>query len=381
MSGEPEYPVSRPSLGSLEMAYVFEAVSSGWISSLGSFVTRFEAEFAEFCGTDHAVSVSSGTAALHLALHALGIGRGDEVIVPDLSFIATANAVLMTGATPVCAEIEPHSLCLDPAALAPLITTKTRAIIPVHLYGQRADMVAINRIARDHGLVVIEDAAEAHGAAIGTRRVGGWGTCAAFSFYTNKCLTTGEGGMITTNDSALAARLRHLRDHAMSPDRRYWHDEPGFNYRMTNLQAAIGCGQMARAEQMKGARRRVVRSYRRYLGKRPGLTLNRSVAGTSPACWMVCLEVDGFAAPDRDRLADRLRARGVDTRPYFNPMSAMPFLPTADTPVAHAISGRGLNLPTYADLQDADIARICAIVTEEVARCTASAQHASVGHV
>ena len=240
-----------------------------------------------------------------------------------------------------------------------------------------AAMAAINRIADDHGLVVIEDAAEAHGAAIGARRVGGWGACGAFSFYANKCLTTGEGGMITTNDADLADRLRHLRDHAMSPDRRYWHDVPGFNYRMTNLQAAIGCGQMARAEAMLVERHRIFAAYQRHLGKRAGLSLNRCAPGVSHAYWMICVEFEGLEASDRDAIAKRMLARGVDTRPYFFPMSEMPFLPDAATPVAHAISKRGLNLPTYTELGDKDIARICAILTEELAATRKASQSLS----
>lgn len=369
MTAAPTYPVSRPSLGPLELEYVTDAVRSGWISSLGAYVTGFEAEFAAFCGTLDAVSVSSGTAALHLSLHAHGIGPGDEVIVPDLSFIATANAVLMCGATPIFADIDPQSLCLDPSAIAPLITRRTRAILPVHLYGHPADMVAISRIAADHGLVVIEDAAEAHGAAIGTKRVGGFGACAAFSFYANKCLTTGEGGMITTNDPALALKLRHLRDHAMSPDRRYWHDVPGFNYRMTNLQAALGCAQMTRAKALLDHRRRLFAAYSAALGDVPGVRLNRTAPGAQNAYWMICLEVAGHNAAQRDALADRLRHRGIDTRPYFHPMSAMPFLPDADTPNAHIAAQQGLNLPTYADLSDTDVAEICAILRDEVTIC------------
>jgi perosamine synthetase len=193
-------PIYEPWLGEREEAYVLDAVRSGWISSLGKYVTQFESMFADFCGVDHAVSVSNGTTALHLALHALGIGPGDEVIVPALTFVASANAVTYTGARPVFADVDPVTWCIDPADVARLISPRTRAIIPVHLYGHPAAMDEINRLADLYSLTVIEDAAEAHGAIIGGRKVGGWGRIAAFSFYANKTITTGEGGMLTTDD-------------------------------------------------------------------------------------------------------------------------------------------------------------------------------------
>lgn len=359
------YPVSMPHLGGREVSYVTDAVQSGWISSLGAYVSRFEADFAAFCGVDHAVTVANGTVALHLALHALGIGTGDEVIVPDLSFIATANAVLMVGARPIFADIDPDSLCLDPARLEALITPRTRAIMPVHLYGHPADMAAINAIAQAHDLHVIEDAAEAHGSAIGVGRVGSFGTCATFSFYANKNLTTGEGGMVVTNDHALARELRELRDHAMSPQRRYWHDRMGFNYRMTNLQAALGCAQMEQVEGFLRIRRALFAGYAERLSDIPGLRLNREAAHTTNSYWMICAEVEGADAIRRDRVCGALRARGVDTRPYFYPMSDMPHFADdpetrADTPVAHRISAGGFNLPTYLTLQPEDLDTICA---------------------
>ena len=357
------YPVSLPSLTGNELAYVTDAVQSGWISSLGAYVSRFEDEFARFCGVEHAVSVANGTVALHLALHALGIGPGDEVIVPDLSFVATANSVLMTGATPVCRDIDPDSLCLDPARIVALLTPRTRAIMPVHLYGHPADMDAINAIAARHRLLVIEDAAEAHGSAIGSARVGSMGDCATFSFYANKNLTTGEGGMVVTRDPALARELRQLRDHAMSPTRRYWHERMGFNYRMTNLQAALGCAQLEQAEGFLAARRALLEGYRERLSGVPGLRLNREAPGTVNSFWMVCVEIEGADEVRRDAIRDALRTRGVDTRPYFYPMSDMPYFDgKADTPVAHRLSACGFNLPTYLALEPGDLDVICEAV-------------------
>jgi perosamine synthetase len=356
--------MSRPSLSDLEERYVMDAVRSGWISSLGTYITRFEQGFAAFCGVEHAVSVSNGTVALHLALHALGVGPGDEVIVPDLSFIATANSVLMAGAVPVHCDIDPATLCLDPRLIEAHITPRTRAIMPVHLYGHPAEMPAINRIAERHGLKVVEDAAEAHGAAVEGRRVGGLGHCATFSFYANKNLTTGEGGMVTTNDAALADRCRYLRDHAMSRQRRYWHDEIGYNYRLTNLQAALGCAQLERSAELLGARQQLFEHYRKEMAGVPGVRLNRTAPWAVNTYWMICIEIDGFNAARRDALAAELKRRGVDTRPYFFPMSDMPYLPKSDTPVAHAVSQRGLNLPTYVGLGEADVADICGRLKE-----------------
>lgn len=353
------FPISRPSIGELESDLVTRAVKSGWISSLGEFISKFEDDFADFCGCRHAVAVSNGTAAIHLALKALHIGQGDEVIVPDLSFIATANAVLASGAKPVFADIDRNTLCIDPATIERTVTSRTKAIIPVHLYGHPADMDAIRDLARPLGLKVIEDAAEAHGAAIGGRRVGSLGDCGIFSFYANKILTTGEGGMITTNDPVIAARSRLLRDHAMSKQRRYWHDEPGYNYRMTNLQAAIGCAQMARSAELLRKRAEIFAWYTERLAGVKGISLNRRAPWAEPSYWLICAEFDTLDEAMRATLMSRLADAGVDTRPYFYPMSDMPYFERADTPVTHEIYARGINLPTYFDLTANDVEVIC----------------------
>lgn len=353
------FPISRPSIGELESDLVTRAVKSGWISSLGEFISKFEDDFADFCGCRHAVAVSNGTAAIHLALKALHIGQGDEVIVPDLSFIATANAVLASGAKPVFADIDRNTLCIDPATIERRVTSRTKAVIPVHLYGHPADMDAIRDLARPLGLKVIEDAAEAHGAAIGGRRVGSLGDCGIFSFYANKILTTGEGGMITTNDPVIAARSRLLRDHAMSKQRRYWHDEPGYNYRMTNLQAAIGCAQMARSAELLRKRAEIFAWYTERLAGVKGISLNRRAPWAEPSYWLICAEFDTLDEAMRATLMSRLADAGVDTRPYFYPMSDMPYFERADTPVTHEIYARGINLPTYFDLTANDVEVIC----------------------
>lgn len=348
-------PISKPSVTEREVELVSDAVRSTWISSLGKYIDQFEAEFANFCGTKYAVSTSNGTVALHLALVALGVGKGDEVIIPDLSFVATVNTVLHAGATPVFADIDPHNLCLDTDKLESYITPATKAIMPVHIYGHPSNMPLINAIAEKHGLLVIEDAAEAHGASIGGQLVGSFGHCASFSFYGNKNITTGEGGMITTNDDQLNQRLRFLRDHAMSKEKRYWHTECGYNYRMTNMQAALGCAQMERAEKLLQARVNIFDQYQSYLGNDERISLNRTSPWATNTYWLICLELNGYDAAKRDMFIQKLRELGVDSRPYFYPMSTMPYLTPANTPVAHAKSAIGLNLPTYVDLTAEEI--------------------------
>ncbi len=357
-------PISQPSISEMEISYVTDAVKSGWVSSLGPYIEDFERSFAEYCGTKYALTVSNGTTGLHLALLAVGIGPGDEVIIPDLTFIATANAVAYTGARPVMVDIDPETLCLDPGAVERAITPRTRAIIPVHLYGHPAAMDAINMIASKNDLVVIEDAAEAHGAEYKGRRVGSLGRCGVFSFYGNKIITTGEGGMITTDDEVLCQTAKRLRDHAMHPNRRYWHGEIGYNYRMTNLQAALGMAQLTRIDEFSRRRREIMEWYRAGLGHRAELRLNCEATWAANAYWMVCLEVDGMNESSRQSLMADLRARDVDSRPYFYPVSDMPMYPSANTPVAHRVSPRGINLPTFVALSREKVDYICAAVEQ-----------------
>ncbi len=346
-------PVSEPDIGELEVRYVTEAVRSGWVSSIGPFVERFESDFAKFCQVKHAIAVSNGTTALHVALLALGVGPGDEVIIPDLTFVATGNAVLYCGAKPVLVDVSPDTWCIDPAEVEKAITTRTKVILPVHLYGHPADMDALLALARPRKIAVLEDAAEAHGAKCRGKVVGGIGDIGCFSFYGNKILTTGEGGMVTTNDDHLAARVRFLKDHAMDPKRRYFHPEVGYNYRMTNIQAALGCAQLERADELLAKRRGVMDAYREGLAGLDGVQLNPHASWADPVPWMVCLVQDRVPA---DVLAARLRDQGIDTRPFFVPMHELPTFRSAlalALPQADRLAGRGLNLPMAASL-DAD---------------------------
>jgi perosamine synthetase len=352
-------PISQPSITSKEVAYVTDAVKSGWVSSIGNYINIFENEFAKYCGTKYAVSTSNGTTALHLILAALNISKNDEVIIPDLTFIATANAVRYTGAVPVIADIEKDTLCIDPEAIKKSITAKTRVIIPVHLYGHPANMVEINKIAKENNLIVIEDAAEAHGAEINRRRVGGFGLASAFSFYGNKIITSGEGGMITTDDEALFNRCRFLRDHAMSDTKRYWHTDIGFNYRMTNLQAALGTAQLERINELTERKRLIFKWYSGFLSDFNSVKLNYTAEWAKNAYWMVCAEINNFDEKKRDNFISQLKDNGIDSRPFFYPISDMPFNYTANTPVAHNKSKIGLNLPSFFDLKKDQVEYIC----------------------
>ncbi len=358
-------PVAEPVLTGNELAYVTDCVTSSWVSSIGKYIPRFEEEFARFCGVRYGVATSNGTTALHLALAILGIGPGDEVIVPTLTFIATANVVRYTGATPVFADSEPRTWNIDPADVARKITRRTKAIIPVHLYGHPAEMDAINALAREHNLVVIEDAAEAHGAAYQGRRVGALARLAAFSFYGNKIITTGEGGMLTTDDDALAEQARWLRDHGMSPTRRYWHPVIGYNYRLTNLQAALGVAQMERIEEFIARKRAIATLYSDLLRGTPGITLPPEAPWAKNVYWMFSILVDDAFGLGRDPLMAHLKSRGIDSRPFFHPIHTMPPYATGTSlPVAERLSRQGINLPSSVALTDDDVRRVVRAIQE-----------------
>ena len=353
-----KYPISQPTIGDKEAAYVLDAVQSGWVSSLGPYIEKFENAFAGFCHAKYALTTSNGTTGLHLALLACGIGPGDEVIIPDLSFIATANAVTYTGAIPVFVDIEESTLAIDPLCIERAITPNTKAVIPVHLYGHPANMGAINTLAKKYNLAVIEDAAEAHGATYQSKPVGALGSCGVFSFYGNKIITTGEGGMIVTNDPDIYERAKILRDHAMSPNKRYWHNETGYNYRMTNIQAALGLAQLEQIDSFIEKRMQILAWYKNALGEHENIRLNREVSWANGVPWIICAEIANLDDVTRSALMESLRLKGIDTRPYFYPMSDMPMFEVAATEMAHAIAKKGINLPTYLELTKSDIDHI-----------------------
>ena len=358
-------PVYAPFVGDREKEYVLEALESTWISSKGEFLDRFEREFAAFAGAAHGVAAANGTVSLHLAFAALGIGPGDEVVVPTLTYVASVNAIAYTGATPVFVDADPVTWNLDPARLEAAITPRTKAIEVVHLYGHPAEMDPILAIAARHGIPVVEDAAEAHGALYRGRPVGSLGTVGSFSFFGNKIITTGEGGMLVTDDADLAARARHLRGQGVSPVRTYWHDEIGFNYRMTNIAAAIGCAQLERVEQTLAAKREIARWYRTRLDGVPGVGLRRDADWASPVHWMVCVLVEPLI---RDPLIASLAARGIDTRPFFYPAHTLPMYRTDATfPVAERLGASGLNLPSWPGLTEAQVDEVCSALVAGLA--------------
>jgi perosamine synthetase len=358
-------PVSEPLLEGNELAYVSDCIRSGWVSSLGKYIPEFEQQFARFCGVKHGIAVSNGTTALHLALVSLGIGPGDEVIIPTLTFIATANAVYYTGATPVFADSENRTWNIDPADVARRITPRTRAIVPVHVYGHPVDMGPLLELAAKHNLWVVEDAAEAHGALYGDRRVGSLGKVGVFSFYGNKIITTGEGGMLTTDDDDLAERARFLRDHAMSPVKRYWHTEIGYNYRMTNIQAAMGVAQMEKIEEYIQRKRKIAILYNEALAGIPGVSLPPEAPWATSVYWMYSILVDAPYPLSRDQLMEALRCRQIDSRPFFYPIHTQPpYSVAGELPVAECLSRQGINLPSAVTLSVADIARIAAVIRQ-----------------
>jgi perosamine synthetase len=359
-------PVAEPSLGERELLYVSECVLTGWVSSAGPFVTRFEELFAKFTRTSHAIAVANGTAALHLALLGLGIGQGDEVIVPTLTFVATANAVSYTGARPVFVDSEPSTWTIDTKLIEEAITARTKAIVVVHLYGHPAHLDAIFDVAARHGLPVVEDAAEAHGALYNGSPVGGLGAVGVFSFYGNKIVTTGEGGMLVTNDDELAEKVRLLRAHGMSSERRYWHPVLGYNYRLTNIQAALGVAQMERIDELVAAKRRVARLYAEGLGGVPGIELPPEAVWASSVYWLYSVLVDEDAfGMSRDELIDRLAAEGLETRPVFTPLHLQPLYTTgAHLPVAEHLAATGLSLPSAAGLSEEQVRRVTELVVE-----------------
>jgi perosamine synthetase len=359
-------PVAEPSLGERELLYVSECVLSGWVSSAGPFVTRFEELFAEFTGSRHAIAVSSGTAALHLALLGLGVGPGDEVIVPALTFVATANAASYTGAQPVFVDSEPGTWTIDPELIEGAITPRTKAIVVVHLYGHPADLDPILELAGRHGLPVVEDAAEAHGAGYKGNPVGGLGAVGVFSFYGNKIVTTGEGGMLVTDDGELAEKVRRLRAHGMSTERRYWHPVLGYNYRLTNIQAALGVAQMERIDELVAAKRRVARLYAEGLEGVPGICLPPEASWASSVYWLYSVLVDEEAfGMGRDELMNRLAGEGLETRPVFTPLHLQPLYDTgARLPVAEQLAATGLSLPSAAGLSEEQVRRVTELVVE-----------------
>ena len=353
-------PVYEPFLNKSELERVRDCVKSGWISSLGRGIDKFEDGFSRFCGAKYGIATSSGTAALHLSLVSLDIGKGDEVIVPTLTFVATANVVSYTGAKPVFLDSDTSSWNIDPNKIRKAINKKTKAIIPVHLYGHPANMGHIMDIARKYNLFVIEDAAEAHGALYKGKKVGSFGRASCFSFYGNKIITTGEGGMVLTNSLELDKKLRSLRDHGMSKFRQYYHSKIAFNYRLTNIQAAIGLAQLEKIDVIIQRKIENALFYNKLLNDIEGLNLPPEEVWAKNVYWMYSILIGKNFRLSRDGLMKKLKERGIDTRPFFIPMHRLPpYKCKGDFPVAERLSLQGMNLPSSPNLKKKDIKYVC----------------------
>lgn len=355
-------PVAEPSLVGNEKKYVLDCLESTWISSNGKYIQQFEEAFAKFCGVKCALSCCNGTVALHLALLALGVGPGDEVIVPTLTFVATANAVSYCGATPVFVDSEIETWNMDTSFLEDLITPRTKGIVVVHIYGHPVDMDPVLAVARKHGLFVIEDAAEAHGAEYKGRKVGSIGDIATYSFYGNKIITTGEGGMVVTSNRELACRIRQLRAQGMDSHRRYWFPVIGYNYRMTNVAAAIGLAQLEKVNWHVTRRREIATQYARCLGDVPGVRFQAEKPWARNVYWMTSVVLDE-QWPDRDLVMEKLADAGIETRPFFYPMHTLPIYCKSARgqgyPISEKVAARGINLPSSAKLTEEDVGYIC----------------------
>jgi len=353
-------PVAEPLFGGKELEYITDCVKSGWISSLGKYVRDFEKSFANYCGVRYGVATFNGTVAIHLLAATLNFGPGDEVIMPSLTYVATANGIRYTGATPVFVDSERETWNIDPNTIVDAITPRTKAIFAVHLYGHPADMDSLRAIADEHNLLLLEDAAEAHGACYQGQRVGGLSDAAIFSFYGNKIITTGEGGIIVTDNKEWAERAFFLENQGRYSDNPYWHPEMGFNYRMTNLQAAIGLAQLERIDEMVTIRRRNAAHYNSRLVEVTGLTLPPAAEWAKNVYWMYSIIVEDEFGLDRDALQNRLRQAGIDTRPFFYPVHTLPMYNTGQSlPIAEELARKGLNLPSGATLTPEQIDYIC----------------------
>jgi len=361
-------PVCEPLLAGNELKYITDAVSTGWISSSGGYIEKFEKAFAKYCGVKYAVAVTNGTVALHLALVSLGIGTGDEVIIPSFTMIATAFAVTYKGAVPVFVDADKDTWNIDTKKIEEKISKKTKAILPVHIFGLLCNMDAINRIARENKLFVIEDAAEAHGAESGNKKAGNFSDIAAFSFFANKNITTGEGGMIVTNSEELYKKVKYYKNMCFPVNgrRTYIHEDIGYNYRMSNLHAAIGLAQVEKADSYKKRRIENGKLYRKYLNGIDGLTFQKENKRILNVYWMNGLIINSTKyGKSRDSLVSYLKDQGVDTRLFFTGMHKQPSLIkygcdiNGDYTITEYLTENGFYLPSSSSLTESEILGIC----------------------
>lgn len=355
-------PVYQPLFSGREKEYVNQCLDSTWISSKGEFIGRFERSFADYIGANHATTVSNGTVAIHLALEALGIGPGDEVIVPTLTYVASVNTIIQAGATPVFVDSLEQSWQIDPQDVRRKITPRTKAVMAVHLYGLPCDMDALTAICKEHQLLLVEDCAEAFGTRYEGQHAGTFGDIATFSFFGNKTITTGEGGMVVAKEKAVIEKAFHLKNQGVSQSREYWHDTVAYNYRMTNICAAIGLAQLEKSDEILAKKRQVAEWYKEGLGDLP-LKFHEELPKTRHSFWMCSIAVNDARA--RQPLRDHLKKAAIETRPVFHPAHTMPHCATGQSfPVAESLGARGINLPSYPGLQRGDVDQVVRTIQE-----------------
>ena len=360
-----KYPVYKPLLGPKEKEYVNECLDSTWISSKGKYVTEFEDAFSKFIKVDYSTTVSNGTVAIHLALLTLGIGPGDEVIVPTLTYIASVNAIAYTGAKPVFVDSTEDQWQMDPEDVKRKITPQTKAVMAVHLYGHPCPMDELVSICKENDLFLIEDCAEAIGSSYKGKHVGTFGDISTFSFFGNKTITTGEGGMVVTNDHTLFDRSVHFKGQGLAKHREYWHDVIGYNYRMTNICAAIGLAQLEQVQSILQQKRKIATWYAKAF-ENTSLTFHHEVGEVYHSYWMCSVLLDDSSK--RDQVRDHLRNSGIETRPLFYPVHTMPMYSQRYErhAVAENLGWRGINLPSYPALSESDVEYISKAILEAV---------------
>jgi perosamine synthetase len=351
-----------PTITEKEIRYVNDAVANGWNEKWNDYIIKFEKKFAEFIGVKHAMTTSSCTGAMHLSMLALDIKEGDEVIIPEISWVATASVVKYVGAKPVFADIDKDSWCINPTSVKSLINEKTKAIIPVHCYGHPSEMDEIMNLAEENNLLVMEDAAPSIGSSYKEKPMGSFGDISAFSFQGAKPVITGEGGMIVTNDTKLFERVSKLGDHGRSMTKALWNEEIGFKYKMSNLQAALGLAQLERVNEIVSKKRMIFSWYKKILGNIDGITLNaeKKYCKTNYAVTNIILNKD-FGIT-RDEFIQKLKEWNIDSRPFFYPMSHMPMFETQHNPIAERLSMNGINLPAGHNLEEEDIDYVCNVI-------------------
>lgn len=355
---------TKPSITDLEVSYATDAAANGWGDQCYAYIDRFEKLFKEHLGVNYAIATSSCTGALHMGMAALGVGPGDEVIMADTNWIATASPIVHLGAKPIFVDILPDSWCIDPDKAEAAITPKTKAVVAVHLYGNLCDMYRLLAIGEKYGIPIIEDAAEAIGSVYHGRRAGSMGAFGSFSFHGTKTLTTGEGGMFVTNDADLFERVLTLSNHgrSRSQTKQFWPDMVGFKYKMSNIQAAIGCAQLERIEELIQRKREIFAYYREKLNHLPGLSMNPEPEGTTNGAWMPTVVFSPETGVTREILQPAFAVKNIDARVFFWPLSSLPmFEPVKSNLNAWAIPERAINLPSYHSITSDDINRVCIV--------------------